>query len=39
MAETDKSAVPTLYEWAGGMQTFETLFDKFYNKVLADAIP
>ena len=28
--------VPTLYEWAGDMQTFETLFAKFYDKVLKD---
>ena len=27
---------PTLYEWAGDMQTFETLFGKFYDKVLKD---
>ena len=28
--------IPTLYEWAGNMQTFETLFTKFYDKVLKD---
>jgi len=28
--------IPTLYEWAGDMQTFETLFTQFYKKVLAD---
>ena len=28
--------IPTLYEWAGDMQTFETLFTKFYAKVLND---
>ncbi|CAD0009920.1 group II truncated hemoglobin [Flavobacterium chungangense] len=28
--------IPTLYEWAGDMQTFETLFSKFYEKVLND---
>ncbi|MBX2906519.1 MAG: group II truncated hemoglobin [Taibaiella sp.] len=28
--------IPTLYEWAGDMQTFETLFSKFYDKVLMD---
>ena len=27
---------PTLYEWAGDMQTFEALFAAFYNKVLKD---
>jgi len=29
-------AIPTLYEWAGDITTFENLFDKFYNKVLKD---
>ena len=28
--------IPTLYEWAGDMQTFETLFERFYDKVLKD---
>ncbi len=28
--------IPTLFEWAGDMQTFETLFAKFYDKVLKD---
>jgi hemoglobin len=28
--------IPTLYEWAGDMSTFETLFGKFYDKVLKD---
>lgn len=28
--------IPTLYEWAGDMQTFETLFIQFYDKVLED---
>lgn len=28
--------IPTIYEWAGDMETFETLFDKFYDKVLLD---
>ena len=28
--------IPTLYEWAGDMQTFETLFSSFYDKVLKD---
>ncbi len=28
--------IPTLFEWAGDMQTFETLFKKFYDKVLLD---
>ena len=30
--------IPSLYEWAGGMAAFETLFQKFYDKVLADDI-
>jgi hemoglobin len=38
MAINDKPGVPALYEWAGGMQAFEQLFDKFYDKVLADEI-
>jgi hemoglobin len=28
--------IPTLYQWAGDMQTFETLFGAFYDKVLKD---
>ena len=28
--------IPTLYEWAGDMRTFETLFETFYDKVLKD---
>lgn len=28
--------IPTLYQWAGDMQTFEHLFTKFYDKVLKD---
>ncbi|HTE30889.1 MAG TPA: hypothetical protein VK666_10985, partial [Chryseolinea sp.] len=28
--------IPTLYEWAGDIKTFETLFAKFYDKVLKD---
>ena len=28
--------IPTLYEWAGDMQTFERLFSSFYDKVLKD---
>ncbi|MGH2666457.1 group II truncated hemoglobin [Flavobacterium sp.] len=30
------SKIPTLFEWAGDHQTFETLFRKFYTKVLKD---
>lgn len=28
--------LPTLYEWAGDMLTFETLFGRFYDQVLQD---
>ncbi|MES2279768.1 MAG: group II truncated hemoglobin [Bacteroidota bacterium] len=35
---TTQPTVPTLYEWAGGMPVFETLFNKFYDKVLADDV-
>lgn len=28
--------IPTLYEWAGDMETFEVLFARFYDKVLKD---
>jgi hemoglobin len=28
--------IPTLYQWAGDMQTFRTLFECFYDKVLKD---
>ncbi len=30
--------IPTLYEWAGDMQTFEALFTTFYDKVLPDEL-
>jgi hemoglobin len=30
------NTTPTLYEWAGDMQTFEILFTRFYDKVLKD---
>lgn len=30
--------IPTLFEWAGDMETFETLFSKFYDKVLEDEL-
>lgn len=32
------AAIPTLYEWAGGMPVFERLTDVFYKKVLQDAL-
>ncbi len=38
MAASDNPKVPTLYDWAGGMPVFVTLFDKFYDKVLQDEI-
>jgi hemoglobin len=38
MENDNKASVPSLFEWAGGMPVFETLFDKFYDKVLADPI-
>ena len=34
--ENINKPVPSLYEWAGGMNAFETLFQQFYDKVLAD---
>jgi len=34
----ENNTVPTLFEWAGGMPAFEYLFEKFYDKVLADPI-
>ena len=34
----ENNTVPTLFEWAGGMPAFENLFEKFYDKVLADPI-
>ncbi len=30
--------IPTLFEWAGDMTTFENLFSKFYEKVLKDPL-
>lgn len=30
--------IPTLYEWAGDMSTFERLFGAFYDKVLKDPL-
>lgn len=33
-----KKTIPTLYEWAGGMETFEKLTAVFYNKVLQDEL-
>ena len=36
--ENNSKPVPTLFEWAGGMTAFETLFQKFYDKVLDDEL-
>lgn len=36
--ENNSKPVPSLYEWAGGMTAFETLFQKFYDKVLTDEV-
>lgn len=33
-----KQKIPTLYEWAGDIHTFEELFGSFYDKVLKDDI-
>jgi hemoglobin len=30
--------IPTLFEWAGDMNTFQQLFDTFYQRVLKDDI-
>lgn len=38
MENSKRPAVPSLFEWAGGMPAFEKLFDRFYDKVLADPI-
>ncbi len=35
---TDNKQIPSLYEWAGGMDVFIILFDNFYDKVLVDPI-
>jgi hemoglobin len=31
-------ATPTLYEWAGGMESFERLTEAFYKRVRADEV-
>ena len=36
MTEKKLNSIPTLYEWAGGMKTFEKLTEVFYKKVLLD---
>jgi hemoglobin len=34
----DAKPTPTLYEWAGGMESFERLTEAFYKRVRADDI-
>lgn len=34
----DPKTTPTLYEWAGGQEALERLFQRFYEKVLADEL-
>jgi hemoglobin len=36
--ESNKPAPPSLYEWAGGMETFQRLTAIFYDKVNKDEI-
>ena len=36
--EKASKPIPTLYEWAGGMTTFEKLTEVFYKKVLNDEL-
>lgn len=36
--DTEKIPVPSLFEWAGGMPAFQSLFDRFYDKVLQDVL-
>ncbi|MFD0854381.1 group II truncated hemoglobin, partial [Actinomadura adrarensis] len=34
----DGGSVPTMYEWLGGTEALERLTERFYEKVLADAL-
>lgn len=34
----ETKAIPTLYEWAGGIEPLEALFMKFYDRVPADPV-
>lgn len=34
----EKKSIPSLYEWAGGMDAFEKLTTVFYKKVLGDLL-
>lgn len=36
VAGEGRAGPPSLYEWAGGYDAFERLFERFYDKVLAD---
>lgn len=36
MTDSDRTTVPTLYDWAGGSQAFEALTTAFYREVLKD---
>lgn len=38
MTNNSEKNVPTLYEWAGDIKTFEALFRNFYDKVLKDEL-
>ncbi len=35
---SEKTSIPTLFEWAGGMPVFEKLTGLFYQKVLQDPL-
>ncbi len=34
--EKQKKTIPTLYEWAGGMEAIENMIGHFYEKVVKD---
>lgn len=36
LKQRNMKKIPTLYEWAGDIKTFEQLFARFYDKVLKD---
>ena len=36
MSQVDEPAVPTLYEWAGGLVPLRRMIDRFYDRVEAD---
>ena len=38
MTNTPNSSVPTLYEWAGGIEALERLTETFYQRVATDPI-